>query len=312
MTRPCTRCKRPAELFLCWPCTKGLADILEQIPWLSNKLIITAHGDNLNQLDERQFFEARGTIPEDELESPVPWRAAASKRLRELRTVLTRWVQDVCDTADLQFEVIGASRVYGPLPEGVRRVPTNYVPTTTDLAIWLGHYFSTFGHREDGAQAVDEIRAAFDRGVEAINRRDQGMYAGPCPTIVGVEPDGMTPLRCREALYVRRTPEGDPRPHVTCWKCKRQHDTERLLELIWAQAGNFLLTGAEILRVTAELGERIPKSRFYQWRKDRLIRPRGWKSTNGQITQRVTKGAHPVFSLSEVRELAAREGIVKQ
>ncbi|EAS0269324.1 hypothetical protein E7939_21775, partial [Salmonella enterica] len=142
MTNTCTRCTRPAELYLCWPCATALCRTLEQVPWLTNKLILTANGGpSLNKLDERRFFEARGPIPEDEMESPVPWRASASNRLRDLRTVLTWWVRDICDTADIRFEVIGASRVYGPLPEGVRRIPEGYVATTTDLSRWLAHHF---------------------------------------------------------------------------------------------------------------------------------------------------------------------------
>ncbi|QHB37293.1 helix-turn-helix DNA binding domain protein [Gordonia phage Gudmit] len=308
-TNTCTRCNRPTETFLCWPCTRALADVLNQIPWLSNKLLVTAHGGSaLNKLDERQFFEKSGPIAEDEMQSPVPFNTTATKRLRDIRTVLTWWVRDICDTEDLEFEILGASRVYGPLPEGVRRIPANYGATTTDLARWLAHHFTLFMGREDAATACEEIHGAFDRGIEAINRRDQGIYVGPCPTITGVAADGKTPTRCREALYARRDANDGPQPHVTCWKCRQRHDVALLRDRIWAQAENFLLTGAEILRVMGELGERIPKNRFYQWRKDRLIQPRGWKAGD-RITQRVTPGAKPVFSLAEVRELAAREGV---
>ena len=299
MSHPCVRCSRPAELFLCWTCAKALRRTINQLPWLTEQLATAAHGGSaLNRLDERQFFERR-PLTEDEEQSPVPFNDTARRRLDELDATLVRWVLDLCDSAGIQFV---------PL-DGRTDTPTDPARRAPVLAGWLSHHFMAIAASEDAALCADEIHQCFERGVEAINRRDQGIYVGPCPTTVGVEPDGKTPVRCREALYAKRGEDGSPKPHVTCWKCRQRHDTERLRERAWAQASNFLMTGSEILRVMDELGEHLPKNRFYTWRKSRAIRPRGWKSADGRITDHAAPGSHPVFALAEVRELAAREGV---
>lgn len=307
----CTRCQRPAELFLCWDCTKALRRVIKQIPWLADQLTATAHGGSaLNRLDHHQLSEPRGPVPEELKESPVPWDSRARKAADDLHSTLSIWVRDLCDSAGIEYVPIGCDYApIGPMREGYLRIPADYQSTTADLARWLGHHFMSIPHSEDAGLCADEIHTVFGRGIDALNPRDRGIYVGPCPTITGVEPDGKTPVRCREALYARREDDGQPKPHVTCWKCRQRHDTAKLRDRAWAQASNFRMNTTDLLRVLDELGEHLPRKRFYEWRKSRAIKPRGWQTRDGRITDFVTPGAHPVFELSEVRALMAREGV---
>lgn len=301
----CTRCRRPAELFLCWTCSKALRRTLNEIPWLATEVANAAHGET--KLDERQFFEHH-PLSEDEEQSPVPFNLRASMFADELRAVLARWIRDLCESRGVDFEVLGCSRVpIGPLPiDAPRRIRADYVPTTGELAQWLAHHFVSIAASEDAELCASEIHEAYERGIEIINRRDQGVYCGPCPTIVGTAPDGKTPIRCKEALYAKRGPDGKPTSFVTCGRCRTRHDVEKLRDRIFAQADNFLLTATELFRVLDELDEHLPRNRFYGWRKSGEIHPRGWKSADGRISQIETAGAHPVFALAEVRTLAAQ------
>ena len=120
----------------------------------------------------------------------------------------------------------------------------------------------------------------------------------------------MQPHDCNEPLWVEWDDERDQAElFVTCWRCRQEHDVAKLKQEIFARADNFLLTATELLRVLDDLGEHLPKNRFYTWKKDGRIRPRGWKH-DGRITDYwIRSNDPPVFALSDVRNLMSRQDI---
>lgn len=267
----CGRCARPTDGYVCSSCVRQLVRTLESVPWLVEQLATAAYGP-------RKFSDPAPRRRVGPTETALPWDERAVRAARHLHAVLLRGAR-----------LVAADTEAGAPP--------------ADLARLIRRRLTDLARHAESADLVDDLGAAVDRGIDALNRRDPGVFLGPCPAVVVAE-DG-TDADCREPLYARRGADGQPAPTVSCWRCRTVHDTDELRQRAWETAEAMLFSGAEILRVMRDLGEPIPRSRFYSWRREGRLQPRGWQLGDGRIVQYETAGARPVFSLAEVRALAA-------
>lgn len=322
---PCQKCGARTDIgsSLCRECARELRANLGRIPWLSDRLAEAAIKDTAPAVVP-QPPRAAPADPDEE-ESPVPFDPKAREMFNELRTVCMRWVRDFCDQLGVEFLPVDGvpADFIGPLPrfgghvagQGYvadrrdrRRIPADYVPTARDLARWLRAHHQDIVCSDDASMCAGEIENTVKRAAKRLGARRR-VYCGPCPTVVGEGQRGEV-LTCDQAIYAEWDDEHDrAETHATCWKCRAEHDVAELKKKIFARADNFLFTAADLFRTLDDLGEHLPRNRFYEWRKTRAIRPRGWQTPDGRITQHAVTGSRPVFELSEVRELAAKEGI---
>ena len=284
----CQKCSAPADVFLCRDCSRELWAQLEHIPQLSEWLA-DAHTKQTALTATPQPRRPKPENPDDE-ESPMPFDDRARAMFDELRTVCMRWVRDFSDQFDARAEV-----------DAMRDIPT-----TAELARFLHKHHQDIVLSEDAGLCAQEIDRTVRRAVKVLNQRKR-VFCGPCPTVVGEGPRRSV-LRCEVGLYAEWNDQRDEvEPHVTCWKCRTQHDVAALRQAVFSRADNFLFTLDELLRVLDELGEHLPRVRFYEWRREGAIRPRGYRR-DGRITLGQQKRGDPaVFELAEVRGLMAQE-----
>lgn len=290
----CAKCQRASTAWLCWDCTKHLKRTLKRVPWLDENLDIT--------VTRQDRLAKSGPRVGGETETPVLFNVGASQFRNVLRDTLTRWVRDMCEQRGVEYLPVGCTHpagFIGPLPWGARRDHGD-TPTTSDLARWLAHNTVAIMHSEDAGLCYDEITKLVEKGIEWINRPEPPVYRGPCPTVVGEDHRGR-PTRCGVDLYAERDDD-----FARCPRCKVDHDVQKVEQDLLNAMDARLMSGAEIRRVMRELGEPVPESTFFHWRKTGRIRPRGWMHA-GRITDHwIHRDDPPVFQLGDVR--AARRG----
>ncbi|WP_157226732.1 hypothetical protein [Gordonia soli] len=292
------------------------------VPWLSDRLA-EAHLKQTALAQVPQPPRPAPPNPDDE-ESPVPFNRGAAAHFDELRTVVMRWVRDYCDQLGVEFFPVDAvpADFIGPLPKFGRwregryvrdhrdrwRMTPGYVPTTRDLARWLRRHHLEIANSEDAVLCAQEIDNAVRKMLREINPR-RLVFCGPCPTVTGTTPRG-EPKKCEQAIWAEWDDEHDRvQPHAQCWRCRATHDVAVLRQNIFARADNFLLTEAELFNVLDDLGEHLPRVKFYAWKRERRIRPRGWKH-KGRITNFfIQRGDPAVYELAEVRGLMAADEV---
>ncbi|MDG3013568.1 hypothetical protein [Speluncibacter jeojiensis] len=267
----CTRCDRTTDdTFLCWECVRGLRGQLRTIPWLVAQLQLSI---------TRQSKLSANRVGGRSDETPVPFDERASDALDHLHTTLVRWVRDLTESRGATYT--GADG-------------------TPALGMWLAHNVVTVMHSEDAGLLCSEVDTAVQHAGRAIDQPDPPIYRGPCPTVTG---DGYRNLadRCGADLYGARGTD-----FVRCHRCGCQHDVRKLEQRMLAEMDDRLMTGAEIRRVMRELGEPVPESTFFHWRKTSRIQARGWMH-DGRITDHfLHRNDPPVFRLGDVR--TARQG----
>lgn len=281
----CQKCSAPADVFLCRECSRELWAQLERIPQLSEWLD-DAHTGQTALTTMPGPRRPKPENPDDE-ESPLPFNAHAGKVFDELHTVCRRWVEEFSEQLDVEYVAVAQ------------------VPRTSDLAAWLHKHHQGIVLSEDAGVCAQDVDRVVRKAIRTINKRKR-VFCGPCPKIVGEGPKGQ-PLRCDVGLYAEWNDLRDEvEPHVTCWKCREQHDVAKLKQAIFARAQHFLFTLDELLKVLDDMGEHLPRVKFYEWRKNDLIKPRGYKRDDQISVGQRKRGDPAVYELAEVRALMAR------
>ena len=292
---PCPICSRKTDAWLCWECMKRLRETLKQVPWLDEQLEVTI--DRQDKLGTESTVKAKGT------ETPLVFNDGASTFRDTFGAIFTRWVLSLTEARGVKFKHIDCACTHpvgfiGPLHPGERRERCHLRPVTTaDLAAWLSHNAVAIMHSEDAELCYHEITAAAEKAVEWINRPEPPVYRGPCPTIMGE--DRGRPIYCATDLYADKGSA-----FAKCPRCKADHDVYEIEQNLLGEMDGILMSAAEILRVTRELGEPIPRNRFYGWRKDGKIMTRAYRGRDGRITDRQREeDDSPLFRLGDARRL---------
>lgn len=285
--RCCEKCgARELDLSLCRECRRELRDTLVELPTLVDWLLDAVVKRTSLAVVPMEF---RRPSTEAEEESPMPFSESASKALRELDDSLRSWI--------VAFRALGVSGA-------VRRADDGRRASSGEMIGWLTEH-----HRDI---VCTQQAAGFARAVESHRQRvltivnpQRLVYAGPCPTVTGKDEKGRV-VHCFEGLWAHAADDVGAERFVTCWKCRETYDVEDLRTKIFARADNFLMTLDELLHTLDLLGEHLPRTRFFAWRREGLVSVRGYRREDGRISaSRVRRGDPAVFELSEVRGLMA-------
>lgn len=312
---PCGKCSAPAHATLCSRCSDQLRANLTLLPWLSDELA--------NAATKLTVLTVYPTRPPSADESPVPFNLAARDRYDELRTVCMRWVRDVADREGIDFLPVDGvpTDFIGPLPRFGQyhpgtgyipdrrdrwRVPTNYIPTTRDLALWLRAHYLDIVNGEDAALCAYEIDNAVTAARRDINPRRLA-YCGPCPTETGEVDEHDRPIPCGVAIWAEWDNERDkPAQFATCRRCRTEHEVQELLDAGFERAQDYLMTRVEILDVLESYGTPLSNNTFHKWKKAGRFRARGYKHGDRIVDYRIYNNDPPVYRLGDVRALMPR------
>jgi hypothetical protein len=211
--------------------------------------------------------------------SPLMVHLDASRLLDNVHATLARWVQDLCDGRGINYP---DGRFYprdfiGPLPiDGYR----GHAGATRSAAIWLSKHVNAVACSEDFGMCYAEIKQLIDAIEKQINRPENEIECGPCPTLDDAGEKCPVDLRAKQ---------GDS--EVTCWKCKQTHNVRKLIDDALDDCKEWLWSEKEILDIMAQIGEHIPRGTWWNWRQRGLIESRNeWD-------------AEPKYTLQDVREL---------
>lgn len=279
----CQECKRQCQLYLCEDCTKILADILSQLPFLIEEL-----DTRIQKLDRINSGTIGRNRRPDEL-NLIDFDAAETAR--KLRQELTTWVERV------------AEQHTGRKPPGLATV------RTTDLARWLQANVEAIARIDCAGALFHDIKKRVGndtRGgtlVKAINRTARH-FAGPCPTIRAHNGRGEE-ITCDEILYA----DEDDRT-ITCPACKQDIDVEQ--NRLRANVKRDLMTEPKLLETMNNLDEKVSRVTFYRWVREKRIRPKGWIHDGRIMPIRIRRGDPAVYSLARARKVRTREQQKKQ
>ncbi|WP_306357434.1 MULTISPECIES: hypothetical protein [unclassified Nocardia] len=283
--------------------------------------------------------------PEDAPQDPVGAELRGDRALERLQGTLGTWARVLADWLRVDIP-IGAPALAQMVANGRRAVPrhdgmagghrsaadrTDSVVvrwTVRDPATGTGRPRARLGHRH--ADALTEPASALEQaavwmachphelraheaagdmladitGATTAVRRVVDLppdlrYLGPCP---GILRDGST---CAAELLAERTVDW-----VRCRRCRTQHDVRTLERAAASAADEYLYTLGEVLRILAAVGEPVPRTTLYRWRREGKIEPRGWLHAD-RYGVRITdhprgERDQPVFRLGDVRALARR------
>lgn len=289
------KCGKPCQDWICFDCERKIVAALGRIPWLVEQLEITV---------TRQDKLSAGKLAGKSTETPSVFHGGASAFLRDLRGTLARTVQEICEARGMRYLPLWATHeptFIGPLRGGERRPSHGYVASTTDLAKWLKYYSGAIRTSECAGETFGDITRIVDRGLALINRPEPPIYRGPCPTVRNHDERGK-PVACGHSLYAERGAD-----FAKCPRCKVEHDIARLEAKLLADMSAYLFTATQLFQVLRELGEPIPKSTFYLWRKLGKIQPRGWMHDGRRTDHFIHRNDAPLFSLEDARRLRAKD-----
>jgi len=152
---PCDLCSQPTgdDANTCTPCASKAATALRQIhEWLADDLT-TAMARQTALTEPNGGKTPRHT-------QPLPINLKASEALSVLHNTLATWTRILTDNNTTR-------------PQST---------TTKDLAAWLAPVITWARTRPYGAELVDEILAAHQQAMHAIDHPTQLTYAGRCTT----------------------------------------------------------------------------------------------------------------------------------
>lgn len=212
--------------------------------------------------------------------APLMVHMDASRLLDQVHATLVRWVQDICDSRGVVYP---GARMFprdfvGPLPLGAVRGHAGN--TTRSAAIWLGKNVSAIACDESAGMAYAEIKQVIDAIERMINRPENQVECGPCPTIVEDQQLCAVGLRAKQG-----------EAEVICWKCKATHNVRTLIDKALDDRRNWLYSEAELLEIMAQIGESIPRGTWWSWR------------SRGVIESRNEWSAEPRYTLEDARAL---------
>lgn len=282
MTNQCKHCQAKTALQLCNTCTAKLQSTLTELPWLIKQIDVTV---------ARQDKLTTSTVGKSG-ETPSPINVGALDISRDIRTTL-----------------LNAHNTITALP-GLPPMRLDHVHTA-DLARLLAANTHRIRHHTQAGTIYADITALVQddelgrapTAVKTINRTIR-VFAGPCPTITGHNHRGEE-IRCNTSLYA----DNDD-TFTKCTKCDANVDVKQ--NQLRARVDRDLLTEKKLLEVMEDLGEKISRVKFYEWRRAGRITPRGFVH-DGQIVQfRIRKTDPSVFSLSRARALRSQEETTKE
>lgn len=255
----CQRCGAKSILFLCNRHVEDLAEMLAGLPrWI-------------RFLGEAALGQARLGDPQRRHrgdEQPMAYNDRAAQLLDTVHTALVFWVRHLCEE---------------------RGVDTPCLHTDAELCGWLRANVTAIAAGEDALDCLAEVEELITKIERRINRPVPPLLLGPC--ITDPAPDeillvrresGDRETRCNRALAATdRTAR-----EVTCPQCHAQHDVDTIIERLYAQAGNSLMTVRELVDwVLPKLDEPVPQKTLERWIRAGWISVRGNDSHGAQMVQ---------------------------
>lgn len=289
------KCSKSCADFICFDCERKLVATLARIPWLVEQLEVTV---------TRQDKLSAGKLAGKSTETPSVFHVGASAFVRELRGALARTVQEICEARGMRYMPLWATHeatFIGPLRGGERRISHGYVASTPDLSKWLKYYSGAIRMSECAGETFAEITGVVEHGLALINRPEPAIYRGPCPSVMRHDDRGRS-VYCGHSLYADRGSD-----FAQCPRCSVKHDIARLEAKLLSDMSGYLFTSTQLFQVLRELGEPIPKSTFYNWRKLGKIQPRGWMHDGRRTDHFIHRNDAPLFSLEDARRLRSKD-----
>lgn len=309
MTNVCGSCTAPSpDAFICSVCTAELRATLRKL----------AHGPDVNGRPTAGLLDALDDVVTrqtclggggghrkrgDELPDPfepdtadstpekvkLTRQGQASELLHAARNTLTTIVRDLLESrkisSDKAFQVVSPKDFIGPLLPGWRRVPSDWQPTTAEVARWLAAH----AH----ALACDEAAGRWKRDADGLVRKiEKVIDRPPAPRFCGQCDTKIDRKICGLMLYARRDAI-----EVTCPNpaCRTTHNIDALYNR-WRNAidyqivsrdemiGNQRASNPELHNtgIMGALEEFVHWQTFNRWIRDGHLRPVRYLRPNGR------------------------------
>ena len=264
----CRNCRRETELFLCQLCAKELGALLNDLPWLLDQLEITVI---------RQDKLSTGVIGRSS-DNPSPINVGAMELSRNLRGQLGTILRDLCEMRGVE--------------------PGAAAWSNSTMAEWLGRNLAAISCSPDAGLIYREIRGGTESSLAAINRISR-MYCGPCTTVVSHNAQGED-IECGVDLYADRDNPID----IRCLKCNTWiNPREQLMVHVKRRD---LMSEKELIDAMRAVGEPVTEALLDQWLRTNKLTVRGYMHRGRILAKPFSRRDFRIFSLSQARELRAR------
>lgn len=315
----CQTCTAPAELWICPQCivelraallslatgpevagkpTAGLLDALHDVVTKqTNTGSGGGHrkrGDDLPDPFEPHTANSKLADPDEPPSANSKWtrptrQGQASDLMHAARNTLTTIVRDLLESrkisSDKAFQVVSPKDFIGPLLPGWRRVPSDWQPTTAEVARWLAAH----AH----ALACDEAAGRWKRDADGLVRKiEKVIDRPPAPRFCGQCDTKIDRKICGLMLYARRDAI-----EVTCPNpvCRTTHNIEALYNR-WRNAIDYQIVSREEMignqraanpelhntGIMGALEEFVHWQTFNRWIRDGHLRPVRYLRPNGR------------------------------
>ena len=221
---------QPDTAYICHKCALELDQRLGNVSawWLE-----------LDNVLSRQTRYGSGSEGRRSAEIPLPYDPRATEVAFVVSNTITTWTRHICETRPCEF------------PQWPYIVPS--ATLTGLLAGFLVGHTEWLRHRQEGAEAFDELTAMTQLLERTIDRPAPLWYAGPC--------------NCRRDLYAQ-----PGATTITCPDCEAQYDVSARRQWLLDSAEDHLAHAALISRAITMLGEPVDKMTISRWvAKGRLI-----------------------------------------
>lgn len=260
----CDACARPVadNAHLCAACTDRLARDLCAIPSLAVELVTT-------RLRQSRTGGAATGVLSRAYERPLPWNDHAADVADALRATVVGWVRVVVEERG------------GAWPEDTMPALAAHLLVAVE---WLRHH-------PDAAEAADEIGDAVKRAYRAVDNAPGRLYIGPCdPRAEFGESVCPTDLYAREGSL-----------ESTCPTCDLIWNVENRRAYLVGQAGDQLVTAADLSRFLSIYGEPLTAERIRKWSSRGLLKAHG-KTPDGRATYRVDEVTALLVTMGQQRD----------
>lgn len=214
---------------------------------------------------------------------------------------LSTIIRDLCESRGITnteaWKVLPASFI-GPLLPGWRRVPNDWRPSASEVALWLAEHAHTIACDESAGQWWAEVDSLVRRIERAIDRPVRFELLGVCFTQLG---EGKT---CDTAL---RAPEGAI--EVRCPKCRTVRRCDIVRRNAQSDARRELITWQQVLdtnRLQAE-GWRVHERTLRDWRSTGVLKPQQYRRADGtQGINRHSDADEPLYKWDDVERVRSK------
>ncbi|EHK86397.1 hypothetical protein [Rhodococcus pyridinivorans] len=297
----CHNCGRivPDHFPLCDTCTATLTSDLLAVPSLIADMTVTL---------TRQARMSRGKTVGKSAETLLPYAADRNGNPRAfpldaIVNAVGGWARSVADTLDVDLgdvlERRGLRQLAGNNRGGGRPDPaalTGEPLLPIELAaVWLACHHHDLRRYPYIDELYDEITDVVASARSAIDNQPGLVYKGPCSAVIE---GGL----CETDLYAERGEDW-----VRCRRCGAMHNVQILDDQALRNAEQMSFTVPDLVRVLAAYGEDVRANTIHVWANRRELRPRGWRTPDGQITDHwIRRSDQPVYRLGDVRVLIAQ------